>query len=221
MRTERARRWLLPVLLLATAVVAAQDWEQLGASERELLSSWQPHWEQLGERQRRQLADNARLWAGLSPEQQGHLRARLEQWRALAPAQRARLRLRHDSYLRLGDADRERIRAAFTRYRRLPADVQQALRTEFAALPLERRQAYLLGAEARTLAVLAQQVFAFVPAGERAATMDMLRDLPAEERTLLQQRAARMAPWQRDALRRALLEREAGERAAYLRGLPR
>jgi len=195
-------------------------WAQMPPEQRALLASWERHWERLGADQRRQLAANAQLWNALTPEQQGQLRARLQQWRALDPAERARLRLRHESFARLGAIAQVRLRAALAHLQAQTAQAGEVLRTQFAALPATQRQAYLLGSDEREIAALAQRVFAYVPTGERTATLSMLEELGGEERALLQRLAARMAPWQRDELRQTLLARAPRERAAYLRSLP-
>ena len=195
-------------------------WAQLPPEQRVLLASWERHWGRLGAEQQRQLAANAQLWIALTPEQQGQLRARLQQWRALDPGERARLRLRHESFAGLGAIAQARLRTALAYLQSLAAPAGADLRAQFAALPATRRQAYLLGSDAREIAALAQRVFAYVPTGERTATLSMLEELGGEERALLQRLAARMAPWQRDELRRALLARAPRERAAYLRALP-
>lgn len=199
------------------ADTSSSDWHAQPAPVRAMLSDWQPHWQRLGLAQRLLLLENAALWLRLDSTGQQQLRERLQQWRTLDPSQRARLRLRHDSLTQRPIVEQQRIGLQQQRFAALSPPRQQALRAQYAALPAGQRQAYLLGHQARAVAALAQQVFAFVPPEERRATLQMLHALAPEDRAVLQRLAARMPPWRREQLRTELLQLPAGERSRFLR----
>jgi hypothetical protein len=79
-----------------------------------------------------------------------------------------------------------------------------------------QRSAYVHGGQMRAIAALAQQVFAFVPPGERRATLHLLRQLDSADRQRLGQLGLRLGRPQREQLRADLLQLAPSERSAYL-----
>ena len=199
-----------------TASADALHWETLPPAERATLAGWAPQWPHLGLAQRRLLAANARLWAGLAAPAQQALLAALGAWIALPATERAALRLGFQALEALPPEQQAAVRAARAAFLAESPERQRELRARFEALTPAEREALLLPPAERGIAALAQRVFSYVPAAERQQTLSMLASLGTSERERLQRRVARMAPWQRDALRRALLEADGPQARAAL-----
>jgi hypothetical protein len=212
------RRWLLlGVLQSALAVAVAAEpvpWSALAPSEQELLAPWETRWPALNSEHQQRLRDNARAWLQLTPEEREQFKARIGAWEAMPPGERARLRERYEAFLLLPPEERQRLRRGFQRFRDLPPEQRRRLRQEFERMSPAERRAFLLGAQARDTADTARRAFAFVPPEERPATLQMLRELSREDRQRLRDLVPRLAPEQRDALRRDLLQRDPAQRSA-------
>jgi hypothetical protein len=223
MRADRRHRITCAGLLLAIAcaAVAAPAWTELAADTRLLLAPFEAHWQQLPAAHRQQLLDNAALWQQLDPPAQARLLARLREWQELPAPLRNRVRDRHAIYRALDPATRDAVQQQYHRWQAADDEQRERLLIAFQALPPDKRRALLLADDQRDLATLARQVFAYVPDGERHATLQMLESLDAGARTHLLQLARRLAPWQRETLRQELLALPADRRATHLAERPR
>jgi hypothetical protein len=105
----------------------------------------------------------------------------------------------------LSAPDQRRVRLSADAYRQLPPERQQALRAAFARLPTEQQQVWLLGPGLAPDVIAVGGLFAFVPQSERAALLDVVRDLPSASRMQLAQLSMRMNAPQIAALRRDLI----------------
>jgi hypothetical protein len=213
---------LLPILLAIAGLGAAPAWNALGSDQRALLAPFETVWPRLDDRLRQQLLQNAAHWQDLDPPAQARLLARLQEWEALPAALRQRIRDRYQAYQRLDPALRAQLGAQYTQWRSLGAGRRDVLRRRFEALPAAERQALLAVHAPTDGAAVAARVFAFVPADERRVTLQMVAALDDQARERLLQLSARMAPWQREALRQELLALpDDAARAAHLqRSMP-
>lgn len=218
-------RWIASlacVLLLVQLTVRAQtaDWSALDTSTRELLASWRANWSTLDPNSRAQLLANAKRWLAMDATARAGFMRRNVAWQALPPLERARQRARYAAWRALPADAQTQVRAAAARLAALPAAQQSALRGQFAALDADRQRAWLLGPSTGGWIEQARQLFAYVPVGEREATLDMLRTLPADARAQLFALASKMPDDRREQLRRQLLAADPAQRPALLRQRP-
>nr|WP_246387633.1 DUF3106 domain-containing protein [Chiayiivirga flava] len=238
-RTERPRAVavVLGVLLACGAAIAqapdapappapqqhalsAPRWAELDTAERALLQPWAQDWDRLPDDLRARLQRNARRWLSLTPDARTAVVARMAAWDALPPQRRAHLRARHEALQAMPPDERAGVRAAYHAFGSLPPARQAELRRSFAALSPDARSAFLLGTDARAVADIARRSFSFVPAGQRAATLRMLRDLDPAQRQALVRVARRLDAGQRERLRSALLAAAPAQRGALIDSPP-
>jgi len=206
---------LLFVCLLPPSL-QAQAWDTLEAEVRALLQPIRASWDSLPPKDAEQILANARTWLAADPEQQQALRDRHAAWMELPPPQRAAARQRLQAWESLSPAQREALKEGSRRFAELPPNLQEQARERFRELPLEARLAYLLPAEQRAAAALAQRLFPFVGEGEREASLAMLAGLGKDGRNRFEQMARRMSPQQREALRQRLLALPPEQRQQFL-----
>lgn len=223
MRTDRrapALALLLAWPVLATAEPApAPSWASLPEALREHLQPLAPAWDRLPAAQREALLGNAEVWQGLPPDERDRRLQRLQDWLSLTPAQRTRLRQHYLLWQSLDAAARSAVERQQSALAAMDPQARQAQRAEFDRLPAAQRRALLPapGAPDQALEALARLSFSFVPPGERGVTLEALARLDARERDDLRALSLRLAPWQREMLRRELLAVPAGQRGAWLR----
>jgi hypothetical protein len=205
---------LVPV---PTAAAAALDWSTLSAEQRRLLAPFAAGWTTLPAAQQQQLHANAAHWQQLEPAAQARLQQRLAQLLALPAPQRQQLRLRHQRHAGLSPALRAALARGHAEYLAQPEERRAAERSTFAALAPAQRRAYLLSSAQREQVALAGQLFAFVPPEQLPATLALLDALGADGRERLLRRTRRLAPWQREELRVALLQADPAGRERLLR----
>ncbi|MFC7301751.1 DUF3106 domain-containing protein [Cognatiluteimonas weifangensis] len=202
----RPERWLAggALLWLATAALA------LGAQDLSLpLSVPPPLQQQLRERQAR--------WQALAPAQQQALQQRRRAWDALPLAERRERRERWQAWQALPPREQWQVRTAADAFAALPPAQQQALRAHYALLDAGTRHGWLLGPTLGAAYPRLQPLLLQVPAAQRAPLLAVLRTLTPAELDALAILAQRIAPPQRDALRRELISTSAANRAAWLR----
>ena len=212
----RRGAWLLVALAASWAAAAQTGWDVLPNEERALLAPWEARWDALEPAQREQLRRNTRHWLALDAAQRTALQSRLAAWDALPAAERARIREHAATWQQMSEEERAAVRASHARLQAMAPVERDAMRTAFDQLGTSERRALLVVGDERALAGVAQQAFAFVPPEERAATLDMLRAMPAAERERLATLARRIGPDERATLRRELLARPPPQRAAYV-----
>lgn len=185
-------------------------------AELQALAPWAALWPQLDASARAQLQRHAEQWQALDAPGRERFEQRRQAFEALPPVQRVQLRERHARYQALQASQRAEVQALWSGLAEASEADRRALRQQFAGLPLAVRQALLTGKPA-DLAELAREAFAFVPATEREATLDLLRALPEAERDLLRGMARRLDAAAREALRAELLALPAEARPARVR----
>lgn len=138
-------------------------------------------------------------------------------WNELDAAGRDEVRARYAAWQSLGPEARERIRQARTRLAGLPVDQQRALRTRFDAMDRLHRDGWRLGPQLGLQYPALQPLFGYVPAEQRARTLDLLHALDSEQLAQLAVISQRSAPQDRSALRDELLSLAPSARAGWLR----
>ena len=166
---------LWPLLLSAQPVEAPPQARDPAITA--LLQPWDALWPRLGEAQRDILRDNARHWSGLDGPAREALAMRLREWDGLQPVERATLRQRLQVWHGQAPDARATVADVHAKFQALDPQQQAQRRAAFLALAPQQRAAFLHG-DAAELAEVARQAFAFVPGGEREATLAMLRALP-------------------------------------------
>ena len=214
--------WILgATLALCFALLPARaqnaDGAALDAGTRELLAPFADSWTKLDAGTRAKLIANAKRWQAMDETARAAFVRRNAQWLALPPTERARLRARYTAWSILPTDEQAKVRAAAGRFAALPAAQQTALRANFAALDSDRQRAWLLGPSTGGWIEQAQQLFAYVPADERDATLEMLRALSGDQRAQLFALARPLPEPRREQLRQQLLHADPAQRAAMLR----
>lgn len=200
------KRLLIGVLLLAMFGVAwAEEFDALPAAVRGLLEPAQTQWPQLDDQHRAALVAAAQRWLDMTPAQRVALRTRMQAWDAQSAVLRAQRRAPFAAWQRLSDADQHRVRLSAAAFAELPVERQQALRAAFAQLSPDRQQVWWLGPGLAPDVIAVGGLFAFVPESERAALLDVVRDLPSASRMQLAQLTVRLNAPQLAALRRDLI----------------
>lgn len=218
----RASRTMLVVALaIARTMVPAHaqnsiDWSALDARTRELLAPWSDNWQTQDAASRAQLLANAKRWQAMDATARIGFLRRISEWQALPPLERARQRARYAAWRALPINEQQQVRTAAARLSALPAEQQATLRAQFAALDADRQRAWLLGPSTGGWIEQARQLFGFVPASERDATLEMLRGLPIGAREQLFVLARNLPDDRRDLLRRQLLGADPAHRVALL-----
>ena len=162
-------------------------------------------------------ATPAARWAAMSPTAQAAWQQRRLAWDALPRDEQADRRARYAAWRALDDVQRARLRAAASEIAALPPEHQAALRTQFRVLDGMQRQGWRLGPDLGADWPRLQPLFAYVPPGERAALLSLLRRMDAEQRDDLAALAQRLPPQDRAAFRRELLAVPEGQRRTWLR----
>jgi hypothetical protein len=197
---------------MLVAAQAAEDFDALPAPVRDLLQSARQQWPQLDADGRASLVAAARRWQAMTPGEQAALRQRLQAWDTQPAVQRAQRRAPFAAWQRLSAADQQRIRASAEAFAQLPLARQQDLRATFRQLPAEQQQVWWLGPSLAPDVIAVGGLFAFVPESERAALLDVVRDLPASSRMQLAQLTVRLNESQRARLRADLIAAAPGQR---------
>ena len=201
----------------ADLVPAPLAWQDLGSEERRLLGSARQAWAALDDASRHALVEQARDWQSRPAPSREQLRRRLQQWDQLDAKDRARRRSRLASWQELSVADQRRVRAAAAHLDSLPANPQEELARQFAALPADAQRLWALGPDlGQQLAPIAA-LFAFLPKDERPTLLAALRQLDAQARADLALLAPRLDEKQRQDLRRQLLAADPARRPALIR----
>jgi hypothetical protein len=212
---KRLACWLLLLGVLGVAY-AAEDFDALPAAVQNLLDPARAQWPQLDPGRRAALIAAARQWQDMTPAQRTALHARMQAWDAQPPTERAQRRAPFAAWQRLPFADQRRVRLSAAAFAQLPLERQQALRAAFAQLPPEQQQAWWLGPGLAPDVIAVGGLFAFVPESERAALLDIVRDLPASSRMQLAQLTVRMSAPQLAALRRDLIAATSEQRPGII-----
>lgn len=192
------------------------SWGTIEPATQSLLASLRDGWSNLSAGDRQNLLANARHWQALSKTEQQALLIRQEHWLALPPSERARQRARYAAWQKLSPDEQAQVRAAATRWAALPGPQQGALRARFSAQASEWQAAWLLGPAVGVWLDQAGTWFAYVPDGERNATLRMLEDLPADARGQLFTLSRRLGAAQREQLRKDLVAAAPARRAALI-----
>jgi hypothetical protein len=169
---------------------------------------------------RERLLQQARSWIALSPEQQAALRANLMAWDNKAPQDKLRLRERFEAWEQLDAASQAAALAAAEHYALMPLEQRQALRQRFDELSPDQRQRFLFDPANRVAMDLANELFPFIPAAERADSLAMLRALSPSEVKALRAELGRLPLERRDAVRQRLLALDPAARAEFLQKTP-
>lgn len=201
----------------APAVAVSESFGQLPAEVQALLSSAEDAWPNLDQATRDALLRHAADWRSRTPEQRVLLRQRLREWDQQAAPDRAGRRTPFVAWQRLGEADRQRVRAAAEALAALPPVDQQALQTEFAALPADDQNLWWMGPALGQELVPVASLFAFMPESRRPALLDALHSLDAQSRMDLATLAPRLIEARRQQLIEDLLAAAPEQRAELIR----
>jgi len=218
---NRFRAWscafaFATVLALPAPCAENPDWSTLDPATQELLAPWRDAWTTLATADRTRLLANAMRWQAMDASARASFMQRSTDWQALRPTERARIRARYAAWRALPPDDQARVRAAATQFTALPAAQQASMRARFAALDANRQHDWLLGPSTGAWIEQARTAFAYVPDGERDATLRMLQALPADARTQLFALARRLPDDQRERLRKQLLGTDPARRETLL-----
>jgi hypothetical protein len=205
-RADRVLACALPLLLLA---IAAKVMALPPALER-LLPTLPPV-------QREEILMRDARWRALTPAQQQALQQRMARWHALPAAVRAGRREQWQAWRALPRDQQVQLRDAAAAFAALPGSERRLLHERFDALDRSEQRGWMLGPVLGADYVRLQPLLAQVPAQEREPLLALLQAMTSAERNDLAVLAQRVAPQQRDALRRGLLATTAGNRAAWLR----
>jgi hypothetical protein len=203
--------WLLLGVLGIAA--AAEEFDALPAAVRGLLDPARGQWPQLDADHRAALVTAAQQWLDMDAAQRSALRKRMQVWDAQSATVRAQRRAPFAAWQRLSAPDQRRVRLSAAAFAQLPLERQQALRAAFSRLPPEQQQGWWLGPGLAPDVIAAGGLFAFVPEGERAALLEVVRDLPPASRMQLAQLSVRMNASQLAALRRELIAAPPAQRS--------
>ena len=193
----------LPLLWLAAAAMALPP-----TLERLLPTLPPPQREEL-------LARDAR-WRALAPARQQALQLRMARWHALPTAVQAERREQWQAWRALPSEQQARLRRAAIVFAALSESDRRLLHERYAALDRSEQRGWMLGPALGADYMHLQPLLAQVPAAQREPLLAVLRLMTPGERSDLAVLTQRVAPQQRDALRRDLLATNAGNRAAWL-----
>ena len=207
--------WLAAGMSLV-AIAAPAEFSALPGDEQSLLASAQTLWPVLPPQEREQLHRNARHWLALDAPARAALTRAAAQWDRLPAPERAARRAQVADWHQLDEVERARLRAAARAFAALPLPRQQALRRQFAALPAGERDDWRLGPTLAPQMTPLRPLFEFLPAGDAAQLLALLRGLSPEARAELGTIAADLSPSRRQALRTELLAAPADARQAVV-----
>jgi hypothetical protein len=140
----------------------------------------------------------------------------MARWHALPPAVQAERREQWQAWHALPSEQQARLRSAAIAYAASSESERRWLQERYAALDRSEQRGWMLGPALGADYMHLQPLLAQVPAAQREPLLAMLRVMTPAERSDLAVLAQRVAPQQRDALRRDLLATNAGNRAAGL-----
>ena len=204
-RTDRILACALPLLLL---VIAAQVMALPPTLER-LLPTLSPA-------QREAVIARDAAWRALRPAQQQALQQRMARWHGLPRAVQAERREQWQAWRALPREQQARLRSAATAFAALPEGERRLWHERYIALDRSEQRGWMLGPTLGADYMRLQPLLAQVPAAQREPLLALLRTMTPAERSDLAVLAQRVAPQQRDVLRRGLLATNAGNRAAWL-----
>ena len=154
--------------------------------------------------QREEILARDAAWRALAPARQQALLLRMARWQALPVTVQAGRREQWQAWRALPTEQQARLRSAATRFAALSESERRLLHERFDALDRSERRGWMLGPTLGADYMRLQPLLA------------ALRTMTPPERDDLAVLAQRVAPQQRDALRRGLLETDAGNRTAWL-----
>jgi hypothetical protein len=204
-RADRIHACALPLLLRA---IAAKVMALPPALERLLPT--------LPLAQREEILARDASWRALTPTRQQALQQRMARWHALPAAVQAERREQWQAWRALPREQQARLRSAATAFAALSESERRSLHERFAALDRSEQRGWMLGPTLGADYMHLQPLLAQVPAAQREPLLALLRTMMPAERSDLAVLAQRVAPQQRDALRRDLLATNPGNRTAWL-----
>ncbi|MFN3985175.1 MAG: DUF3106 domain-containing protein [Rhodocyclaceae bacterium] len=118
-----ARAGVLILLLLASAAAFAVTplgntrWEDLSASQQQVLAPLAGDWETMGEAARQTWIGIADGFDGLTAEEKGRVRSRMRDWASLSSEERARARDQYRALRNMPPEQREQLGEQWRQYR--------------------------------------------------------------------------------------------------------
>ena len=204
-RADRVLACVLPLLLLAMAVKVMA----LPPTLERLLPTLPPA-------QREEMLAHDARWGALTAAQQQALQQRMARWHALPAAVQAQRREQWQAWRTLPREQQARLRSAAIAFAALSEGERRLLHERYTALDRSEQRGWMLGPALGTDYMHLQPLLAQVPAVQREPMLALLRTMSPAERNDLAVLAQRVAPQQRDALRRGLLATNARNRGAWL-----
>jgi hypothetical protein len=202
-RADRVLACALPLLLLAAKGMA------LPPPLERLLPTLLPA-------QREEILARDARWRALTPARQRALQQRMARWHALPPAVQAERREQWQAWHALPSGQQARLHSAAIAFAASSENERRLLHERYAALDRSEQRGWMLGPALGANYMHLQPLLAQVPAAQREPLLAVLRVMTPAERSDLAVLAQRVAPQQRNALRRDLLATNAGNRAAWL-----
>jgi len=140
----KAKHIIGVVLLLFVCSAFASDdgiaWENLNASQREVLASFSQEWSDIPAARRQHLVRGADRLATMNPEQRAAAALRFASWRALPGERRELIRERYEIYRRLSAEEQRRIKENYRHFNRMNRDRRQKMRERYRNMTPEQRQ---------------------------------------------------------------------------------
>ncbi|MFS8063437.1 MAG: DUF3106 domain-containing protein [Luteimonas sp.] len=204
-RADRVLACVLPLLLLAMAVKVMA----LPPTLERLLPTLPPA-------QREEMLAHDARWGALTAAQQQALQQRMARWHALPAAVQAQRREQWQAWRTLPREQQARLHSAAIAFAALSEGERRLLHERYAALDRSEQRGWMLGPALGADYMHLQPLLAQVPAVQREPMLALLRTMSPAERNDLAVLAQRVAPQQRDALRRGLLTTNARNRGAWL-----
>jgi hypothetical protein len=118
---------------------APLGWNELQASQQELLQTYAKDWDSLPPGRQQALARGARRWLSMDPTARAEARDRFQKWQKLPDDRRQLIRKRWERFQQLDPEAKALVRENFNAYMRLPPGKRHMLRERWLAATPEQR----------------------------------------------------------------------------------
>ncbi len=140
----KAKHIIGVVLLLFVCSAFASDggiaWENLNASQQEVLASFSQEWSNIPPKRRQHLIRGANRLARMNAAQRSEAELRFASWRQLSGERRALIRERYEIYKSLSPEEQRRIKENYRHFNRMNRDRRQKMRERYRNMTPEQRQ---------------------------------------------------------------------------------
>jgi hypothetical protein len=195
-------------------------WQNLGATEQQVLAPVRAQWDQLQPRQQERLRNVVVRWQAAPPERRSKIEERVARWARLDPQQRAAAAERWNRFKRMTPEERAGVREAYRNFGALPPAQRAALRERYRAMSPPERAAFVAGVQAQRSDGAWRELMADVPPAQRAPLRAMWRAFTPAERNIVRQYLRTLPQAGRPAVRERLLGMDEAQRRDYIATLP-